>query len=71
MESQRERIRAALLRGERITRIEALSNYGVARLAARVGELDKEMNILRGWRKIRTAFDNKNTRIREYWLEAA
>ena len=67
MKTQKERIRAALLRGEKITRIEALQKYGVARLAARIGEIDGELNIIRGWRKVPTRFDSMETRIKEYW----
>ena len=68
MKSQKERIRDALLRGERITRIEALNIYSVSRLAARIGELDGELNIIRGWRKVKTRFDFIDTRIKEYWV---
>ena len=68
MKSQRERIKAAFLRGERLTRIEAQNSYGCARLAARCCELDSELNIIRGWRKVPTRFDSMDTRIREYWV---
>ena len=70
MESQKDRIKNALLSGQHITRIEALQQYGVSRLAARIVELDNELKIAKGWRKIPTRFDNSSTKIREYWLES-
>ncbi len=67
--SQKERIKKALLRGEKLTRIEALREYGVSRLAARVNDLSDELDIVRGWRTVRTRFPNTNARIREYSVE--
>ena len=66
--SQKDRIREALLKGEKLTRIEAQQKYGVARLSARIDDLDSELNIVRGWRKVPTRWDNASTRIREYYL---
>ena len=67
MKAQRDIIKQALLRGERLTRIEAQNDYGVARLAARINEIT-DVDIERGWRTVPTRL-GVDTRIREYWLK--
>jgi Ser/Thr protein kinase RdoA (MazF antagonist) len=69
MKNQRERIKNALLRGEKLTRIEAQNLYGVGRLAARIEELSKEITIEKGWRIVPTMWDGHDTRLREYWVK--
>ena len=70
MKAQRDIIKQALLRGERLSIVEAQAKYGVARLAARVDEIKADLDIERGWRTVPTRL-GVDTRIREYWLKVA
>jgi single-stranded DNA-binding protein len=45
------------------------SGKAVTSLTLAINELDGEINIIRGWRKVLTRFDNTTTRIREYWVD--
>lgn len=68
-ESQRVKILDWMLKGHRITGIEALRRFGSMRLGARIHELKK-----RGW-KVEDRFitipdpdTGKEKRVKEYWI---
>ena len=69
MKTQNEQVKKALLSGEKLTRIEALRDYGISRLAARVNDISGQIEIQRGWRTVRTRWADTTTRIRLYWTD--
>ena len=64
---QVDRLKQFLETGRRINPLVSWRDLGIYRLAARINDLQEQMDIKRGWLEVENQHGEK-VRVREYWV---
>ena len=65
--TQNERLKIWLKSGKKISPLTAWKDLGIYRLAARISDIQDQVEIKRGWLTVANQYGEK-VKVREYWV---